>query len=383
MIRTRIRKIKRRLQRSYDVYNRIEVSRSALLGNVQFFRRKTGLQVIPVLKGNAYGHGIEQVATALKRAEVPYVAVDGYFEALKVRRFSNLPVLIMGMIQPQNFPKLRFRNFTFVVQDEATIHALGKLDKKIEVHVEINTGMNRYGIATEQVSKFANLLQKYPKLQLEGIMSHLADADGTDERTVDAAVEQFDACVDKILKAGFKPKYFHIGQSAGSLRVKSRYTNTLRAGIGLYGINPFPVSHPLYEACQDLKPALRLVSTISKINTLKSGDKVSYNYTFTAPKAMQIGVLPLGYHEGVNRGLSNKGVVKIGAHFRPIAGRICMNHTMIDLTSVTAKVGDEVVVYSDNPSDKNSVITLAKEQSFFPYTTLTDLSPDVRRYLVE
>ncbi len=373
-----------RLHCSYDVYNRIEVSRSALLYNVEFFQRETNAQIIPVLKGNAYGHGIKQVATALKPERFPYIAVDGYFEALKVRSFNGRqPVLVMGMIKPHNFAKLKTRGLTFVVHDKDTIHALGRLHKKIKIHLEINTGMNRYGIQPAELEDYLDYIKSHPRLQLEGVMSHLADADGVSQRTVDESVVQFDSCVDTILARGFKPTLFHIGQSAGSLRVQSRHANAIRLGISLYGINPFPPAHPLYKTCQELKPALRLISTISKINELKKGDKVSYNYTFTAPKAMRIGILPLGYHEGVNRALSNKGIVKVGSHYQPIVGRVCMNHTLVSLEGVKAKVLDEVVIYGDQVEGKNSIVSIAKKHGLFSYSLLTDLSPDVRRYLTK
>ena len=156
----------------------------------------------------------------------------------------------------------------------------------------------------------------------------------------------------------------------------------MRLGIGLYGINPFPKSHPLHAKLTGLRPAMRLVSTITKVIELKKGDKVSYNYTFTAPKDMKIGVLPLGYFEGVNRVLSNKGVIKIGDKFTPIVGRVCMNHTMISLEGLEAKVGDEVVVYSNNPKDKNAIDNIEAEHSLFDYSLLTSLSHDIRRLLV-
>lgn len=380
---SRFKHLKKRWERPYTVYNRIEISRAAVRYNLSFFRHHTGMTVIPVLKSNAYGHGIQQVATALKEQAVPYVAVDGYFEALKVQAVSKQPVLVMGMIRPENFSKLRIRRISFVVQDEATIHALGKLHKKVNVHLEINTGMNRYGISTTELKFFANLLQKYPNIELEGVMTHLADADGTNDNTVTEAVGVFDVCMDQLLAAGFRPKFLHVGQSAGSLRVKSRHANTVRIGIGLYGINPFPATHPLHNVCRSLRPALRLISTISKIQHVQKGDQVSYNYTFTAPKSMRIGILPLGYHEGVQRALSNKGVVRVGKKFQPIVGRVCMNHTIIDLESTNAQVGDEVIVYSNKAQDENSIGSIAAHHGLFAYSLLTDLSPDVRRYLVE
>lgn len=383
LLRKRLNQFLERFEREFAVHNRIEVSRPALLHNVDLFERLSGKQVIPVLKGNAYGHGIRQVAGALKGKKLPYIAVDGYFEALRVREVSKQPVLVMGAIRPENFKRLKYDNFAFVAADEATIRALGNTGKKVKVHLEANTGMNRYGAKPDEMTKLTKLILSYKNLTLEGVMSHLADADGEDPATVAEAVGRFDRCVELVREAGASPTILHIAQTAGSLKAKSKHANAMRLGIGLYGINPFPRGHQLNSVLKDLRPALRLVSTITKVVQLKKGDKVSYNYTFTAPKDTTIGVLPLGYYEGVNRALSNKGVVKIGNKFTPIVGRVCMNHTMISLEGINAKVGDEVVVYSNDPKDKNAIDQIAAEHNLFNYTFLTSLSPDVRRVLVE
>jgi len=383
-IRKRADALLRGFEKEFATQNYIEVLQSALLHNLDAFERISGMPVIPVLKGNAYGHGIEQVATALKSRKLPYVAVDGYFEALRIREVSKQPVLIMGAILPENFARMKYHGFAFVVQDEASVRALGKTGKRIKVHLECNTGMNRYGAKPDEAVELARLILSYKNLELEGVMSHLADSDGDDPATVDVAVAQFDTCVEAIRAVGANPPILHVAQSAGSAKARSKYANAIRLGIGLYGINPFPHGHTLHEKLQtELKPALRLISTIAKILELEKGDKVSYNYTFTAPKKMKIGVLPLGYYEGLNRALSNKGVVKIGGQYVPIVGRVCMNHTMVSLDGVGAEVGDKAVVYSDNSGDKNAIDAIAHELGLFNYNLLTALSPDVRRYLVD
>ena len=382
-IRKTIDSLLRRLEKDYATHNRIEVSKAAILHNLDLFTDLSGKPAIPVLKGNAYGHGIELVAKALKSRRLPYIAVDGYFEALRVREVSNQPVLVMGAILPENYQRIKYDNFAFVAQDEASIHALGRTGKRIKIHLECNTGMNRYGAKPDDIVILAKLILGYKNLELEGVMSHLADSDGDDPTTVDAAVEQFDACVEAIMAAGARPTIFHIAQSAGSIKAKSKYANAFRLGVGLYGINPFPRAHKLNRQLDDLRPALKLVSTITKVTNLQKGDKVSYNYTFTAPKSMTIGVLPLGYYEGINRALSNAGTVKVGKHFTPIVGRVCMNHTMINLDGINAKPGDEVVVYSNNPADRNSIDNIAHEHNLLNYNLLTALSHDVRRVLVE
>jgi alanine racemase len=381
-LRKNIDVLMKKLERQYATHNHIEVSQSAILHNIKTFKKLSGKQIIPVLKGNAYGHGITLVAKALKGHELPYVAVDGYFEALRIREVSKQPVLVMGAISPENFARIKYDNFTFVVQDADTIHALGKTKKAVKVHLECNTGMNRYGIQPEEVETFTKLILSYKNLELEGVMSHLADSDGDDPATVNAAVTIFDTCVDKVKAAGAKPTMFHVAQTAGSLRANSKYANAVRLGIGTYGINPFPKNHPLNETLQkELRPALKFISTITKIVELKKGDKVSYNYTFTAPKKMKIALLPLGYYEGLNRALSNKGVVKADEEYMPIVGRICMNHTMIGLDGAAMRIGDKVTVYSSDPSDPNSIDMIANKHGLFNYNLLTALSPDVRRVL--
>jgi alanine racemase len=382
-VRNNIDRLLRKLEKEYATHNRIEVSRSAILHNLALFARESGMPAIPVLKGNAYGHGVALVASALKGQAIPYIAVDGYFEALRIREVSKQPVLIMGAILVQNYARLKYDNFAFVVDNEESIKALGATGKKIRVHLECNTGMNRYGAKPDEIVRLAKLVLSFDNLTLEGVMSHLADSDGDDPTTVDSAVNTFDSCVEAVLSTSATPTLFHVAQSAGSLKATSKYANAFRLGVGLYGINPFPRYHRFHEKLSSLRPALQFNSTLTKVIELKKGDKVSYNYTFTAPKDMRIGVLPAGYYEGVNRALSNVGVVSIQGTMHEIVGRVCMNHTMIDLGNSAVKVGDTVVIYSNNPKDKNAVDMIANDHQLFNYNLLTNLSSDVRRILVK
>lgn len=381
-VRQSIDDLLRKVEKEFTTQNQILVSQSALLHNLDLFEGLSGQPAIPVLKGNAYGHGISLVAKALEGQHLPYIAVDGYFEALRIREVSKQPVLIMGAILPENYARMKYDNFAFVVHDEPSIHALGKTGKKVKVHLEANTGMNRYGARPDEMETLARSILQYKNLTLEGVMSHLADSDGDDPATVNLAVNLFDSCVTTILAIGATPTLFHVAQSAGSLKAHSKYSNAFRLGVGLYGINPFPKAHKLHDRLNTLQPALQLVSTLTKVIQLEKGDKVSYNYIFTAPKRMKLGVLPLGYYEGVNRALSNAGTVKLDSKFAPIVGRVCMNHTMIGLEGINAKVGDPVIVYSHNPDDTNSIDAIAAAQGLFNYNLLTSLSPDVRRILV-
>lgn len=369
--------------RRFDTYNRIEVSRSAILNNLELFHHlENNPAVIPVLKANAYGHGINIVAPIIAEANlpwVPYIAVDSYGEALQVREVCKYPVLIMGKIKPQNFRRIKYQNFSFVVSDSDSIEKLGKTGRLIKLHLELNTGMNRYGVRPDEVKPLLKVLQKYPNLELEGIMSHLADSDGVDDRTITGAVRLFDKSVS-VIEAQMGPVlYKHIAQTAGSVRVNSIHANALRPGIGIFGVNPFLSDNPAYSLLSKLTPVLRFITTVAQVQTISKGEGISYNYTFKAPKAMRIGVIPVGYYEGVPRQLSNTGHVKWGNHYLPIVGRVCMNHTMVDITKLPIEVGQEVEIISSRVSDKTSIQSVAAEHELFSYELLSRLVASTRR----
>lgn len=369
---------------SYQPLNRIELSSSRCLRNVALLQTQhPDHEVIPVLKGNAYGHGLREMAQILNGSTCAYVAVDGYFEAGAIRDISKQHILVLGYILPQNVHLLDTKRCSFVVQDLAGLKAFGRLRRPVRVHLEINTGMNRMGVQLEEIPDFLNELRRHPNLKLEGVMTHLADADNErDDKFTNAQVEVFDRQVSRILAAGFEPKLIHIAQTAGSAKVQSRYANALRLGIGLYGVSPLGSKDSRRGVLRDLKPILELKSTLVKVIDLQKGDKVGYGCTFTAPRAMRLGVLPLGYYEGVPRQLSNKGCVTVGAHRLPIVGMVCMDHTMIDLGESGLKAGDEVTVIARENAGPNSVLGLQREHGLFVYTTLTGLSSSVQRVIV-
>jgi len=390
----------------YKVLNWIELSQSALDYNYNLYESiNPNSNIFPVLKSNAYGHGLREITKMLLKHKPKYLVVDGYFEALEIRKIShNQPVLIMGSIALENYTKLKYHNFTFVVHYLETIETLGKLNRNIKIHLELNTGMNRHGIDTNDLQNYLTLLKSYPKLNLEGVMSHLADADNPNDDSYNIEqVEQFDSALQEIQKFGFKPTFIHLGQSAGSIKIHSKYTNCFRLGLGLYGINPLDPKDSKYNSLKNLKPVLTLYSTITKIIDLKLGQKVSYNGIFEAKKDTKIGVIPMGYYEGLDRSLSNIGKVKITENcihqshnwchpelvsgsnhlsnklqsFFQIAGRVCMNHTMLDLNDSNVNVGDKVLVYSNDNQDPNSIQNLWQNNNLFAYTTLVHLNHNI------
>jgi len=388
LLRAKIYKLingRHRAAREYQPLNRIELNSSAVLANIRLMQQQhPGQHIMPVLKANAYGHGLEEMAEILNAVSCDYLIVDGYFEAAKIRYFSKHRILVLGYIKPENVNLLDIKRCSFVVQDIAGLEAFGHLHQPVRIHMELNTGMNRLGLQPNEVDQYLSTLKKYHNLELEGIMTHLADADNAvDDNFTEQQVIVFDKQVEYIKSQGFQPNLIHIAQTAGSTKAHSHYANGLRLGIGLYGINPLQPRDPHYSQLIGLQPVLDLKSTIIKTIDLKLGDRVSYNGIFTANEKTRIAVLPLGYYEGIPRELSNTGYVTQGGQILPIVGRVCMNHTMVDLAGSNLKVGDEVTVISANPADPNSVTGLNANFKMFPYSLLTGLSSSIRRVIVD
>lgn len=372
------------LEKNFDVYNHIYISRSAILHNFDLLSKFTADgSIIPVLKSNAYGHGLAQITEILKSRKFPYIAVDGYYEALQIHDISNQPVLVMGSIKSSNYSKIKTKNFAFVVHDIDSIKAMGKTNKKYVVHIELETGMGRHGVKLSMLDDFLNEIKKCPNIRIEGAMSHLSDADNpnTNEYT-EEQVKKFDIGIEKIIKAGINLKYIHLAQSAGCAKIKSKYANTIRVGIALYGISPLEKQDTFSDKLIGLKPALILKSTITKTFELDKGESVSYGRLFIAKNKSRIGVLPLGYYEGLPRLLGNIGKVKYRAQYLPIAGRVCMNHTMVDITKSKSKTNDEVTIFSNNPLDDISINNICKNNKLFNYSLLVGLNQNIRRTII-
>ena len=369
---------------TFRTLNYIELDKSEMLHNVESIQNQhPGYAIMPVLKANAYGHGLKEVAAILNDAKCDLLAVDGYFEAAQIRYITKHRILVLGYILPENVHLLDTKRCSFVVQDKETLEAFGRLRKPVQIHLELNTGMNRLGLQPYEVDAYLKTMRRFPRLQLEGVMSHLADADNeVDDEFTHKQLTQFDEQVERIVTQGFTPRYIHLAQTAGSTKISSKYTNALRLGIGLYGINPLQSKDKHFQDLQTLQPILTLKSTIIKTMSLNKGEAVGYNGTFIAKNPMQIGILPIGYYEGVPRELSNVGCVMANQQVLPIVGRICMNHTTIDLTGSQLRVGDEVTVMSSNPNDPNSIAFLSAKHHLFSYTTLTGLSSSIRRYII-
>lgn len=366
--------------------NRIEISRKNIMHNFALCQALVpGKHVCPVLKSNAYGHGIKQIVEILKDEDFPFFVVDSYHEALQVREVSHKKqVLIMGYTHPENYASFDFRSLVITVYDLKTIHALGKLNKKIRLHLMVNTGMNREGIRLEEIKEYVDAIRLYEHLSIDGVFSHFADADNgaADNTYTEKQMKVFSTALDMLEAEGESPPHVHISNSAGIMKSADPRITMCRLGLGLYGYHTLAQGDASLAYIKELRPALRFLATVTNIVKLQEREQVSYNCTYTAEKEMTIGVASVGYYECLNRLLSNKGVFMYRDNYLPIVGRVCMNMTCFDIHGQDINIGDEIEIISSDAEDRNSIYALAETCQTIPYEVLVNISESTRRVVV-
>ena len=314
----------------------ILISKENLLSNLNTYKQKYKNHLFaPVLKSNAYGHGLLEVARIFDDDEsVPFLSVDSYYEA-RILRDEGVKkhILIIGYTFPEIIKRNGLKKISFVITDLEQLEevALG-LKRPANIHIKFDIGMHRQGILPEDFEKAINLGKKNQNLNIEGICSHLSDADGESEDFTINQIREWNKIVEKSKKTFDSIKYFHISATKGVKFLNKRdyavISNCVRLGIGLLGIED--------GEGLGLTPAMRMETVLSGIKKIRKGDKVGYNVTFEAPSDMTIATIPAGYYEGIDRRLSNKGIVKVGNTWCPIIGRVSMNISSIDVSKVPA-----------------------------------------------
>lgn len=357
---------------------RIQISREAIISNYLSFKSATHLQIAPVLKSNAYGHGLLQIAEILKKVEVPFLVVDSFYEAKMLRRNSVLrPVLVIGFSTLEQIAiDLSDTSYT-ITSLEMLKEIADNLKIKRKFHLKIDTGMRRQGILPDEINQAVHLIGLNKNIRIDGVCSHFADADGEDKNFTLKQINEWNQAVLLLKQRVEGIRYFHISASAGAFYSKKIQANVLRLGIGLYGVNP---SHHLKIK---LKPAMRMDSVVTMLKKLKAREAIGYNLTYRSSKEKQIAVIPVGYYEGLDRRLSNRGSVIIKGSQCPIIGRVCMNICMVDVDCLPdVGAGDNTTIISDNPKDSNSIEKLAKLCETNPHELLVHIPGHLKREIV-
>jgi len=364
-----------------------EIDLAALQHNFRVIRSALpgSTEILAVVKADAYGHGFMDISRELEHLGVNAFGVAFLAEAIQLRKSGiDKPILLLGGVYPGQERKCIGYNLSTVVftleQARALNQAAGKLFRKAQIHLKIDTGMGRLGIPYPDAPAFLEELRRLPNLALEGVISHFASADELDESgqhfTRDQA-ERFEQVLVETRQAGFSPRYTHIANSAGALLGNFPYCNLVRPGITLYGALPSPD----FLGRLDLKPVMRLKSRIAMLKWVEAGTTISYARRFTASDRTLIASVPVGYADGYPRSLTNRGEVLVRGRRARVTGTVCMDWIMLDVTGIDGvAVGDEVVLMgADASGNCIHAEELATWANTIPYEIFCGISKRVPR----
>lgn len=375
--------------------NWVELDAAALENNVREFRRRIPepTRLGAVVKSNAYGHGMLETAAIARRAGAEWLCVNGVEEGVRLREAGHdAPILVMGYVALSDLEPVVALDLRPVVYNLETVDRLEALavaaGRQVRVHVKVETGTNRQGVPEHDVPRFVEKLRAAPSLRLEGLSTHFADIeDTTDHGFAETQIAAFGRIVETVRSLGESPLR-HSACSAAALLFNRTHLDLARIGISVYGIWP---SKETYVSCLergkpslDLRPALAWKTRIAQIKEVREGEFVGYGRTWRATRTTRIAVLPVGYHEGYDRGLSGIAHVLVRGRRAPVRGRVCMNMTMVDVTDVPeARLEDEVVLLGPQGDERVSAEQLAQWCGTIPYEIVSRIHPSLPRLVKE
>ncbi|MFC1651847.1 alanine racemase [Patescibacteria group bacterium] len=369
----------------------IEIDSKAIKKNFQEIKKTVGPKVfvMGMVKANAYGHGIKGVSKLFEEAGADYLGVNNLTEALSLREEGiDLPILILNEVNKKDLELVVKNNFEFVGYNLDYLKELDSiaadLDKKIKIHLKIDTGMGRMGINLDQINDLIKLIPKLKFSKIAGIMTHFAASDDLKKRSYfQSQLQQFQEILFEFQKADLNVPLRHTANSAATLLYPESHFDLVRIGLTLYGLWPsYDVSK---KRSKDIKltPVLSLKTKIVQIKTVKKGNCIGYGCTFKAPNDIKIAILPIGYAEGYGRALSNQAEVLINGKRAPVRGRVSMNLTVVEIDRIPeAKVGDEVIVIGKQGKEEITVDDLAKISETINYEIVTRLSESLPRVVI-
>ncbi|HUO58300.1 MAG TPA: alanine racemase [bacterium] len=321
-----------------------EVSLKALKANFKALQKLAkGSEVLPVVKANAYGHGLVPVAKALVQGGARFLAVAFVQEGVALRKAGvKSPILVLTPTLKPEIPLLLKNHLIPQVSSVEGARELSRAAKKLKiknlsVHVKIDTGMARVGIQAAQALREIEAIQRVPGIQVRGVYTHLATADWTDPKYAWGQITQFRQALEKLQRKGIVPST-HVANSAALITYYPQSKGTwVRPGIALYGVYP----HPSMKSRVHLTPVMQVKTRVLHTKTLEKGESVSYGRTYTAKGHIRVATLAMGYADGLLRSLSNKGSFLIRGKKVPIIGTVCMDMAMVDVSKVSGvKTGD-------------------------------------------
>ncbi|MBL0389303.1 alanine racemase [Tumebacillus sp. ITR2] len=365
-----------------------EVHLDNLAHNIQGIHAQlpAGTRLMAVVKAGGYGHGAVPVARKALQSGATYLAVSSVDEALELRKAGiRAPILVLGYTPPGQAALVVEHDLTQTLYQEEMLQALNQealeVGKLARVHVKADTGMGRLGFTSvEETVRFVRLAQSLPGVVVEGLFTHFATADEADKSYAEEQVARWNDILRALSDEGLQIPLQHISNSAGILNFPQLPGNMVRLGISMYGC------YPSEDVPRDVKlrPVMKLVSQIVHLKDVEPGTKISYGATFEAKRPTKIATIPIGYADGYSRQLSNRGELLVRGRRARIAGRVCMDQLMIDVTEIDdVQVGDEVVLYGAQGEDEITLDEVASLIGTISYEVLCAVGRRVPRMYME
>ena len=368
---------------------RAEINLAHLRHNLRVLQRAAGgAEVWSVLKADGYGHGAKAVARTLERAGASGLCVALLEEGLELREAGiRCPILVMGGYYGRAWGELLRHDLIPVIWDVQQIQALAEEVRysgapPVDVHLKFDTGMARLGALPRDVPALAAALGQHPEVRLRGLMTHFACAESGSPEHVQDQLALFEEVIAALAERGFDAAVKHAANSAALLGHRGTVLDMVRPGVALFGVEPRPGLAP------ELRPVMRVRSEIIAVRDLPVGRSVGYGATWKAERPSRIATVPMGYADGLSRGLSNRGQLLVRGKRAPIVGVVSMDMTMIDVTDVAgAQAGDECVILGSQKGvlgqDSIGAQEIASALGTIPWEVLTDISRRVPRFYRE
>ncbi len=360
-----------------------EVDLQAVAHNYRVLKKLAGFktEMLPVIKGDAYGHGMLQVASILNDAGVKFFGVSDVEEGVLLRQTGfTQKILLFESTLPQDAPLIAEFDLipticTLELAKELNRYARS-INRRIAIHVEVDTGMGRLGLWHEEAVPFiSKVLKDHHCLSIEGIYTHFPVAEADPEFTR-RQIQKLDEVVSQLDRLGLVVPYIHAANSMGIVKYQSKTLNLARPGLMLYGLHP----NGRHVGKVRLKPVLSVKSQVMFVKRMLKGRSISYGRTFVAPRTMTIATLAIGYRDGYFRSLSNRAFVLIKGEPCPVVGRVTMDQIMVDVSHLKGvKPGIEAVIMGRQGQKEVSADDLAQWADTISYEIVTSLGSGVAR----
>lgn len=359
----------------------VEIDLSALAANYRVLKKRlpSGTRMMAAVKANAYGHGILEVSRKLVQCGVDYLGVASVDEALFLRSNGlGIPILNLGAFLKSDAEAMVGSGITATVTDLDSARHLDRVARtrkmRAKVHIKVDTGMGRLGVWHKEADSFVLKACALSSLEVEGIYTHFPSAD-SDEEFTRSQIAAFCSLVSALRFKGVDIPLKHSANSVAVLGFRDAHFNLVRPGLALYGLHP----KDEWLGKIELSPVLSFKTRVVYVKRVSKGRSISYGRTYVTNKETAIATLPVGYGDGYNRLLSNRGRVLIRGKFHPIVGRVCMDQTMVDAGATPIRAGEPVVLIGSQKGRSIPTEEIARACSTIPYEVVCWISPRVPR----